>query len=763
MKAVSASVGLFVTLLTGCGGEGGEAKPRRGQNVLLITVDTLRADRLGCYGYGVGSTPNIDRLAKGGVLFEQAVAQVPLTLPSHASLLTGTYPPVNGVRDNNRFRLDPAANTMAETLGSHGYQTGAFIGSFVLDKQFGLSQGFALYEDRLPSDERDTFFNERSAGQVSRAFFEWLDDLDGDKPFFAWIHLFDPHLPYTPPSPFRERFPSSPYDGEIAYVDEQIGAILAKLDDAGLDQDTLIVFTADHGESLGEHGETSHGFFVYDGSLQVPLIMKSEASIPSGGRIGAQVRLVDVAPTVFALVDLPIPADVQGESLLAFLNGEQDGDLPAYGECYASQLNFGWAPLVSLRYGGFKYIDAPRPELYDLNADPGEDRNLFLDETARAQSMKRELDALVENWPESFSSRHQPDPESMERLRSLGYAGGGRSSPSDLTEGLADPKDRIQLWDKTEWVIVHLSKGDYTKAAQIAEEILEEDPTNLLAMEHLASSRKKLGDRKSAMKLYRRMISLADDRPVPHVYLGNLLWQEGKLDEAEREFRAALGTDARYALAHERLGYLQLSKGAFPEALKSFQRALEIDPERFKVRLGIARTYAGMGDMEATGREYRGLLQSSPENPEAVAEYALLLARTGNVQEAEQLLRSGPKHFQVHYTLSVVLRETKRLPEALAEVERTLKLKPDLAPGHHDHGVLLSRLGRTEEAIPSFEKALRLREDPLTRNALGTALCKLNRCTEAIPHFERAVELAPQYQEARENLAEAYRLAGRSE
>lgn len=507
-----------------CGCSEPIVQPQSGHNVILITIDTLRADRLGCYGYSRGATPNIDRLASTGVLFQEAIAQVPVTLPSHVSLLTGTFPPVNGVRDNTYFRLDPEALTLAEILQSAGYQTGAFVGAYVLDTSFGLGQGFDVYDARMEARDDDAAgtFSERRANEVVDAFGRWLGEADREKPFFAWVHLFDPHVPYAAPSPFRERFASSPYDGEIAYVDEQIGVLLKELEERGLRENTLVVFTADHGESLGEHGERTHGFFVYDATLKVPLILSSNQSLPTDKSISSQVRLVDVLPTILDLVDVSVPDTAQGVSLVGLIEGEGSEEAVAYSECYASQLNFGWAPLISLRQDGFKYIEAPRAELYDLAKDPGETENLLSADRERARSMKSDLETLRSGWPESFSARHQPDPDTLARLRSLGYAGGGGNTSGGDDE-LLDPKDRLHLWDKSQRVIHHMSRGEYEEAARQAKTILEEDPTNILAMEHLAYCRNKQGSRGEAIDLYRRISSLAPDRPLPHLYQGNLL------------------------------------------------------------------------------------------------------------------------------------------------------------------------------------------------------------------------------------------------
>ncbi len=741
---------LFVS--GGCG----DVRPRAGQNLLVITVDTLRADRLGAYGYSKANTPNIDRMSSQGVVFEQAIAQVPVTLPSHASLFTGLVPPTHGVRDNTYFRLDDQARTLAEILKERGYQTAAFVSAFVLDGSFGLDQGFDVYDDEVAQGaETAGIVAERRGELVSRSFASWVEKRSSDRPFFAWLHYFDPHLPYAPPAPYP-----AGYDGEIAYVDAQVGRVLETIETSGLGENTLVVFTSDHGESLGEHGEKSHGFFVYDATLRVPLILKSAASIPEGERVATAVRTIDILPTALEALEIPVPEEVQGRSLLSLARGDAAEIPSAYAECYVSELNFRWAPLLALREGGYKYIEAPRPELYDLSADPGETKNLLAEDPERAQGMRARLSELVEGLPSSFSSRSQPDPETIARLRSLGYAAaGGASAPEGPS--LPDPKDRLHLWTRIEEVILHQGAGDLPKAIEAALEVLEEDPTNLLALELLASARSAQGRREEAIEIHRRILAIDASRPLSHVLFGNLLWQSGDLEGAEASFRSALERDPDFARAHRRLGELYFTLGENGKALASFGRAAELSEDDVETRLGIARSLKASGDVAAAMKELESLHGTNRENPEVLAEYAGTIAQQGDVDGALALLAAGPDHHDVHYTASVILRSRERMPEALAELERALALEPGSALALHDRGVLLSRMGKLAEALTSLEKALESQDTPSTRNALGTTLCRMDRCAEAIPHFERAVAAAPSFVEALENLAQAYAIIGR--
>jgi arylsulfatase A-like enzyme/Flp pilus assembly protein TadD len=744
MRVVRRICPLFLAFaLSSCSG----VRPRAGQNVLLVTIDTLRADRLGAYGYRDARTPHLDALASEGVLFEEVLAQAPLTLPSHASLLTGLVPPTHGVRDNTYFRLDSEAVTLAEILKEQGYQTAAFVGAFVLDRSFGLDQGFDVYDDEVGSGgEVPGVIADRKGELVTRAFRSWLERRERQRPFFAWIHFFDPHLPYD----------HGGYDGEIGYVDEQVGKILE-----GLPDDTLVVLTSDHGESLGEHGEKSHGFFVYDATLRVPLVLSNERSLPKGQRVEKSARIIDVLPTILSLLDLPSPPGIQGRSLLSLVSGGDEEGAAVYAECYAPRLNFRWAPLVSIRDGNFKYIEAPRPELYDLSSDPGETKNLFDSEPRRAEGMRALLRKQIDGFPNSLSSRMQPDPDTIARLRSLGYAAFGAERAFNGAD-LPDPKDRLHLWRRLEEVILAMAGGDSEGAREGALDVLEEDPSNLLALELLANARSQSGDRQGALEIWERIASLDESRPLSHLRLGNLRWQSGDLDGAEASFRTAIEKDPRLARAHRRLGELYLARGQAARSLASLRQAAEISGDDIPTGIGLSRALRASGSPGAARAELEKLRQRHPRDPELLAEYAGTLAQLGDADGALTLLAEGPDQYDVHFTRSVLLRSQNRMEEALAELDRAIALRPQSAPALHDRGVILSRMGRLTEAVAALSSALAVQDTPGTRNALGVALCRMGRCSEAIPHFERAVAAAPEFIEALENLAQAYEATGRS-
>ena len=424
-------------------------------NLIVISLDTTRADHLGSYGYASARTPATDALARAGALFAQAATPAPLTLPAHSSLMTGFYPTYHGVRLNGTAALSQSHTTLAEVLAGHGYNTGAFVGAFVLDGRWGLNQGFGTYDDQFDMKKfkhLDLAAVQRPGDQVMDAAIRWLDGQRHD-PFFAWIHLYDAHSPYEPPerlaSDFRGRGPVGLYDGEIAFADEQVGRCVSWLKTAGLDDRTILVVVGDHGESLGSHGEGTHGYFIYDDVLHVPLIIATPIDELRGIRVDAQVSLVDVFPTVLALAGIDSQGRLDGRSLVPLMFHPATPDTAyAYSESMTPNLQYGWSALHSLRSPRYKFIRAPTPELYDLTADPGEIHNVLSSHRSMAHDMDSALDRLM---AESSRGARAPevanlDRDTIARLSSLGYVGGTPAASTAPAGALADPKDRLDVF-----------------------------------------------------------------------------------------------------------------------------------------------------------------------------------------------------------------------------------------------------------------------------------------------------------------------------
>src|SRR5688572_9401655 len=415
-------------------------------NVVLITLDTVRADHLGAYGFPGAKTPNLDALAASGARFDDAVSSSPITGPAHAGILTGRYPARFGVRDNATTPLPESAVTLAEMLRAGGYDTGGFIGAFILDRAYGFAQGFETFDGLTRVDSGNEANAERPASAVMDAALAWLSSRPADRPFFLWVHLYDPHLPYAPPPPYSEAFAGRPYDGEIAYADAQIGRLIGTLQQRDGGDRTMIMALADHGESLGEHQESDHGVFVYEPVIRVPWIVAGPG-VPGGTTIKEQVRAIDLTPTALNAAGVATPDGLDGVNLLPLLRGETRTAPPtAYAESYYARFHYGWSELRAVRADGWKAIDAPRPELYNLKEDPGELRNLYDTQRSMADRMIAEASRVEQEFTRELTggpaAPAAPDAETLQRLRSLGYVGTVVAAMPAGERG-PDPKDRI--------------------------------------------------------------------------------------------------------------------------------------------------------------------------------------------------------------------------------------------------------------------------------------------------------------------------------
>jgi arylsulfatase A-like enzyme len=558
-----------------------------GFNVLVVTLDTTRADHLGCYGYARAATPVLDRLAAGGVRFAEAVTVAPETLPAHATLFTGLLPPRHGVRINAESRLESRHVTLAEVARARGYETAAFVSAFVLDARFGLDQGFDLYDDRVETAEGAAFApgnNERPAGRTTDAALAWLQGRDRRRPFLAWVHYFDAHAPYDPPEPLARRFSGSPYDGEIAFMDSQLGRVLQGLDDTGQRDKTLIVVVGDHGESLGDHGERTHAVFLYRSATRVPLILANRRLFPRPDVVdGTVVSLADLAPTLVDLLGVEDPPARDGLSLIAT---KPDPRRSAYMESVVPYADFGWAPLFGLRRLRETYVLAPRPECYDLRSDPGEQRDLLAPRSgkrgacaAQAQLLDRMLARLPPYEPAVAGARPL-DPETRERLQALGYLGGaGAGGRGPLADPLADPKDMIDVASLILDANALLSSGRATEAREIAERAAGRSPhdrTVLLTTAKIDLRLGRLKDAEASLRAFHAIQPKAD----ASILLAQILILDGRLDEAGRLLDEAERLDPLHGGVHIARGDLLAREGKKEEARASYERARRVDPYR---------------------------------------------------------------------------------------------------------------------------------------------------------------------------------------
>lgn len=659
-------------------------------NVLLVTIDTLRADHLGAYGYGMIETPNIDRLAKRGTLFSRAFSPVPLTLPAHAAIMTGTIPPRHGVRNNGQ-RLPVGRRTLAEILKGRGYRTGAFVGAFPLDSKFGLDRGFETYDDRYGSRNasRDLTFVERRADDVNAPAAAWISARRGE-PFFAWVHYFDPHAPYEPPPPYAAGYRGREYDGEIAYTDAALGRLLAGLESSGSLDNTIVVLTADHGESLGEHGEATHGIFIYDATIHVPLILAHPSLIPGGRTVGSPVGLADLAPTILDLLGIPVPAGMDGVSAVAALKSQPGAaepnieDREIYVECLAGWLDRRWAPLRGIRTGTWKYIEAPQAELYDLRADSGEARNVLSAHPAEVRGLSEVLDRIGRAEPAAAAKAEPVSAETRRKLRSLGYVGGSQAPAS---ANPPDPKSMMAVDAPFNEAVLASEAGRLDEAASRFRILLEKNPDFAEGYEY------------SAYNLYKM----------------------DRLEDAIGLLRKALSLDFRTAPLLARLGLYLQEQGRIEESVTILEQAAELGPDDAEVHNDLGVSLFKSGNAAGAVEEFRKSIDLDASN-------AMAYNNLGNVRLAE-----------------------KALTEAAAAFEKAVFFDPKLASAYNGWGAVAYRQGAVNEAVSRWEKAVSLEpRQPDALYNLGRAYLRLGRKKEALARFEDFVRWAPERRYAKD-------------
>lgn len=681
----------------------------RHANILLVTLDTTRADRIGAYGYSAAQTPNIDRLAGQGVLFEQCITPTAYTLPSHSSILTGLYPPHHGVRLNGATALGDSQSTLAERLGAQGYRTGAFVGAFVLDGRWGLSQGFSHYDDDFPlgADQRlDLAKVQRPADKVVDAALKWLQEDQSRKPFFAWVHLYDAHTPYEPPEPFRSRFDSgglsSLYDGEISFADSQLGRLLDWLDTQGLRENTVVVVVGDHGEGLGSHGEDEHGYYIYDYAVHVPLIVRLPGT--SSLRVPAQVRTVDIFPTLLEFVTGAKVTDIQGESLLGLMDGEKEqSPRYAYSESMAINLQYGWSPLYSLRTNEHKFIEAPRAELYDLIQDPGESTNRLDDLRRVARQMRTELQKLREHAAKQEPKAEEADldEETVRMLASLGYMSGGSSKKSDGKD-LADPKDKMHLFDSVGYAAHLVGASNYKEAAEVLEIVLDADHEIPQAKFLLVSVYQKLGRVTEAKAILDRSLKADPSDIRALLSMAEILLAEGRTEEVIAVCKRALAEDSRNARAYELMAEVQLAAGDHAKALPLLQKVVEIQPKLSRSRMNLAAAHIALGQLSEAERELKEIVQRYPKFPLAYFHLGLLHERQGRLAEAREAylteLKNQPDSHVARFNLGNLLLRLGDSGGAEEQMRELIKQDPAGArPYLLLAQVLLNRPGQLAE------------------------------------------------------------------
>ncbi len=675
------------------------------RNLILITLDTTRADRIGCYGHAAARTPTIDRLAEGGLRFDQAYSPVPLTLPSHASLLTGRYPAELGVRVNGDAALPATVPTLAEIAGRNGLRTGAFVSAFVLDSVFGLSRGFDAYDDRLgAASGPDPEHEERRGDFTCSAALRWLDEAP-DKPFFLWVHLFDPHHPYEPPAEYAPAG-SDPYDGEIAFVDAQIARLVDWIDKHGQREKTLFVIVGDHGEDLGDHGELQHGLFTYGATLRVPLIISQPGHIPAGEVVASDAQLVDVLPTVMGLFNWPGGDDLPGRSFASDAARRARDARPCYGESRYPLTSFGWAPLTTLLTPEWRFIRGPRPELYDRQQDPAERTNVIAQHGDVARQLDETLARIEAEMAPLGSSKAELDSRARQRLAALGYidsaADASRTGGVDISK-LSDPKDRLPAMLEYMKIKTLLNAGRWGEALPRLESLARATPESDAVYQDLGRANLELGRYAQAEQAYRTSLRNAPSNVERLCGLGDSFLYRGQLDRAIEPYRLAEEIQPDNDTLLSRLGNLAAQQGRMKEATAYFERAVK----------------------------------AAPESPNALCNLANLRLAQSRPRDAATLLvkaiQVDPSCRQAHMGLwqAVKMKGATR-NDAISRLREAIKLRPDDA-------WLLSRLAWCLATAPSPS------EDELNL-ALSSATS--------------AAEKAPKLIDAHEALAAVYAAAG---
>jgi arylsulfatase A-like enzyme/predicted Zn-dependent protease len=719
------------------------ARLRQGRdfNVIVITLDTTRADRLPSYGCRNLETPTLDTFAARGVRFERCYCQTPLTLPSHTTLFTGTLPLFHGIRDNGGFFVPEKLKTMAELFKDKGYETGAFIAAYVLDSKWGLNQGFDTYFDKFDLSK----FKRISLGTVQRPANEILDEAlpwfeaRKDKRFFAWLHLYDPHSPYEPPPPYDKLYANRPYLGEIAFADSQIQRLWRFLETNGLLEKTFIVFAGDHGESLGEHEEQSHGFFVYQAAIHVPLIIVTPFPQAQGVIAPEVATLSDVLPTVCDMVGLPVPAEVQGQSLLPAFFGRRLKDSPlAYSETYYPRFHYGWSDLKAVQDGRYKLILAPVPELYDVAADPGETKNLVYLQKKVYENMSARAEAFIARASRNAyeTDYSKVDEETREKLVALGYVGSFADPAKLAGKKLANPREKIGVFNRLSQAREMGMNGQPEEAIAIIKGIIETDPDivdayfsvgNILFQErkfeeaigyfsqvlgrkpddsfaaiNIALSYEGMERYDDAEKFLLDYIAKGFTDSQFYFMLGNMNFLQKRYDRAIPYFEKCLSTNADSAGSYNMLAAIYIIKDDLDRAEQALAQAVRINPHLSTVHYNWAQLAEKRGRPAEAEAEYLKELEISPRHFKSMYNLSRLYRQIGDTGREEEYLNkcleTDPRFPLTYFYLArIYLNRGERYPEAIELAKKGLELKPEkseLPLGYFLLADLYNRLGR---------------------------------------------------------------------
>jgi arylsulfatase A-like enzyme/Flp pilus assembly protein TadD len=773
------ALAVLVLGLTACAKSKASAVAR--PNLLLVTLDTTRADRLGCYGYAAARTPVLDALAARGVVFEQAYTPSPMTLPAHTTLMTGLLPPQHGARVNGRHKLAADVPTLAERLSEEGYRTGAFVAAFVLNRKFGLARSFERYDDDLTGAYEqlvpEGLSTYRPGNLVVDAALAWLAEDDGRspaQPFFAWVHLYDAHFPWHPHGPDVEdpNAETGTYDGEVSFADAQVGRLLDHLRERGLEQGTLVVALADHGEGLGDHHETEHAYLLNEEVLRVPWIMAGPGVKP-GHRVPALVSLEDFQPTVLELLGLA-SSGAHGRSLVAALRCEEIASTESYAETDLPWTAYRWAPARSLTTERWKYIRTPQAELYDRTRDRGEYANLALTRAEVLAELEDRLRRLEEELGERESAVAEVTGEELEHLAALGYAAGSSSEAPEDVASLADVKQRLTVKNLSTRLRAGLAKETIgpEEHLEIAQRLVSESPETPSFHAELGAALVRVGDLERALPVLSHVVELAPADAGARYALGDALQQMGRSAEARAHLELALELEPGMAAAHVGLGNVLRAEGRPDLAAGEYSEALRLQPGYAEAYYNLAMTFLD-----------RGLPGKALENLERALEHqrgwglahrkvASLLASSGRAEDSvphfEAALAQFPRDPELHDDFGLALQGLGRADEARQHYLKATELAPDSSWPLVHLGNLAFAYGKDELALERYEEALRLepgQAEPTARLArflASTPEEKLRDGARAVALAERVSDLTGgENPHALDTLAAAYAAAGR--
>ncbi|MCP5051652.1 MAG: sulfatase-like hydrolase/transferase [bacterium] len=729
---------------------GSELPPFAGEvknyNLLIITIDTLRADSLGCYGSNQAQTPHIDELANAGVMFRNCYSPVPITLPAHSTIFTGQAPFVHNVRNNGSYVLNKDELTLAEIFQKSNYETFAAISTFVLTSRFGLNQGFDIYNDSLGSKQMfKRFDSEIPADRIYTKFNNWLEHNHHGN-FFSWVHFYDPHHPYEPPGKYKETFKNNPYLGEIAYVDHYIGKIIADLEARNILKRTVLVIAGDHGEAFGEHKEFGHTIFGYQENLKVPLIFYAPGLLPDQKIIDRPVRLADIMPTVLDLFEMYIPGMIQGESLVPLMVTNRDDPSSSskiiYFESMYGKENLNWAPLTGIISDNYKYISLPSPELYNIAKDPGEQNNIFLEKNRLAKTMDRKLRKyLITHSNSGKSKRLKLSSIDKKRLETLGYI----SSFSSLKGKVMDPKKGIDILYKIVKTNHLIKKGRLEEAELRLGKIKAENP-GLKMIQYYDALTALYQEKKDPVRLetaLKKAISDFPDIDPFKVSLAKLYFRSERIDEAEALCLRILQRDAFQTYANVTLARIYMKKGAFTKARPLYRKALELEPRNHHIRI----------------------------------EYCEILWSAGKKEEAETIIQrlmnnktfiNSPDTLGIKTRMGLILLKMEKHDQAIAFLLQMVSRGHKIAQVYNQLGQAYFKKGDFQKAIDAYNNALNLDQNSaFTLSSMGTLYLTLFRIkkdmrfhAKAVDYYSRAIDANPRMVTALNGLAAAYSFTG---